>query len=162
MNADRNPLDDWLAAARDGSGAPRPPAWLEAQLLARFDERCALQALAASRRAAAVQRRERHWRWPWALPAAALGLVVLATALAALMPAGTSAPADRLPPAFVALAPLEAIAAERGAVLVPGEVARAQLADYGLPVDPARADQPARAEFLLSASGTVLAVRFLE
>jgi hypothetical protein len=45
---------------------------------------------------------------------------------------------------------------------VPAELPRGALTLYGLPVDPSRADQPARAELLLSARGSVLALRFLQ
>jgi hypothetical protein len=48
------------------------------------------------------------------------------------------------------------------AVIVSSQVAAATLSEYGLPVDPARADEPVRAEFLLSPTGLVLAVRFAE
>jgi hypothetical protein len=46
--------------------------------------------------------------------------------------------------------------------VVAAELPRAALAYYGLPIDPARADQPARAELLMSARGAVLAVRFVQ
>ena len=63
---------------------------------------------------------------------------------------------------FLALVASEAIAAEPSAVIVPSQVSGAALSDYGLPVDPARVDQPIRAEFLLSPTGLILAVRFAE
>ena len=57
---------------------------------------------------------------------------------------------------------MESIAAEPDKVVVPAELPRGALTLYGLPVDPSRADQPARAELLLSARGSVLALRFLQ
>ncbi|MGZ8994136.1 MAG: hypothetical protein ACXW16_08985, partial [Burkholderiaceae bacterium] len=48
------------------------------------------------------------------------------------------------------------------AVIVSSQVAAATLSEYGLPMDPARADEVVRAEFLLSPTGLVLAVRFAE
>ena len=63
---------------------------------------------------------------------------------------------------FLALVASEAIAAEPSALIVSSQVAGSTLSDYGLPVDPARIDQPVRAEFLLSPTGLVLAVRFAE
>lgn len=63
---------------------------------------------------------------------------------------------------FLALVASEAIAAERSALIVSSQVSGAALADYGLPLDPARVDQPIRADFLVSPTGFVLAVRFTE
>jgi hypothetical protein len=63
---------------------------------------------------------------------------------------------------FIALVGSEALAAARDPIVVPSQVARTTLADYGLPVDPARADEPVGAEFLVSRAGLVLAVRFRE
>ena len=53
---------------------------------------------------------------------------------------------------FLALVASEAMAAEP-AVIVSPQVAAATLSEYGLPVDPARADEVVRAEFLLSPTG---------
>lgn len=92
------------------------------------------------------------------LPAGIAALLVFGFALVFL--AATPSAADSAAPAFVALTPLETIAAEPRPLVIASEVPRAQLAAYGLPVDPARADQPVRAEFLVSQRGAVLAVRF--
>jgi hypothetical protein len=160
-------LDRWLAAARDQLARREPPPWSEGELRARIDERLALQAVAGSRpamrpraqpRAASAKRRLLGWLGARAMAAGAFALLLVAGTL--LRAGGGSA---ALPPApFIALTSIDAIAAEPGKVVVPARVPRAQLADYGLPVDPARADVPAQAEFLLSARGVVLAVRFVE
>ena len=87
----------------------------------------------------------------------------LAIAISALVLAPNQPQSDatvRAP--FLALVASEAIAAEPSAVIVPSQVSGAALSDYGLPVDPARVDQPIRAEFLLSPTGLILAVRFAE
>ena len=63
---------------------------------------------------------------------------------------------------FLALVTSEAIAAEPSAVIVASQVPSATLVEYGLPLDPARADRLIGAEFLMSPTGTVLAVRFTE
>lgn len=158
-------LDRWLAAARDELARRDPPPWSEGELRARIDERLALRAVADSRpamrpraqpRAASAKRRFLVWLGAPAMAAGALALLLVAGTLPRSGPSlEPSAP-------FVALASIDAIAAEPGKVVVPARVPRAQLADYGLPVDPARADVPAQAEFLLSARGVVLAVRFVE
>lgn len=165
-------LDAWLGAAREDLRHMTPPPWMEAQLNARVDERRALEAmrqcaapLAPTERPGGTGLRPRGPRlvrrlalW-FGLPAAALAVLLWAGVL--LRPLAPQ-PAAPVPAPFLALAPLDSIAAARDAVVVPAQVPRAQLADYGLPVDPARADQPARAELLMSAHGVVLAVRFVE
>jgi hypothetical protein len=151
-------LDPWLSAARADLAQRTPPAWIEAQLLARAEEQRLLQSLRREAPARPRSRPARRWlRW-LALPVAAAAALLLALAL----PARTAPDVVPNGASFIALAPLDEIAAERGTVLVPGQVPRAQLADFGLPVDPARADQPARADFLLSSRGVVLAVRFVQ
>lgn len=163
-------LDAWLGAAREDLRHMTPPPWLQAQLIARVDERRALEALrqcaaplAPTERPAGPRSRgprlvQRLALW-FGLPAAALAVLLWAGVLLRPLAPQPSAPA---PAPFLALAPLDSIAAARDAVVVPAQVPRAQLADYGLPIDPARADQPARAELLMSAHGVVLAVRFVE
>lgn len=182
-------LDAWLAAARGDLATRQPPEWLAAQVIARAqtmaDERAALGAVDAARAAGrtadaaatvprsvaagagavrpAAVRTARTWRfWTgWVgLPAGALAasvllLVMLRPAVPVAVPASQPAP-------FLALASLEQIEAEPGRVVVPVQVVRASLAQYGFPVDPARADEPARAELLLSTRGMVLALRVIE
>jgi hypothetical protein len=69
---------------------------------------------------------------------------------------------DGDPGPFLALRPLERIAAEPGTTVVTTEFPRALLADWGLPVAPDRANEPVRAQMLYSASGEPLAVRLLD
>lgn len=162
-----HPLDRWLAAARDELARREPPPGSEGELRARIAERLALQAIADSPRAPQPRARSRaasaERRFPvWlGAPAMAAGAIALLAVAAALLRFGAG-PAALPPPPFIALTSIDAIAAEPGKVVVPARVPRTQLADYGLPVDPARADVPAQAEFLLSARGVVLAVRFVE
>jgi hypothetical protein len=152
-------LAPWLQAARTDLAGRVPPPWLGAQLESRAQEQLALH-LARRHASARPQRPRPAWRWlVWGAGASAAA--ALAVAIVVALPA-LQAPRAAPGPRFVALAPIEDIVAERGALLVPAQVPRAQLADYGLPVDPARADQPARAEFVLSPRGVVLAVRFVE
>lgn len=65
------------------------------------------------------------------------------------------------PGPFIALRPLERIALEPSTTVVETEFPRALLADWGLPVEPARAGEPVRAELLYSSDGEALAVRLI-
>ncbi len=161
-----NRLDDWLAAARVDVAGRTPDLLTEQRLLARVREVMALRSIAATNAEPQI-RRARRIRLPrpgfsWLTPAFAVA-VSLVIAVGILM-IGTSAPDDsateRTP--FFALVASEAIAAERSALVVSSQVSGAALADYGLPIDPARVDQPVSAEFLMSPAGIVLAVRFTE
>lgn len=82
-----------------------------------------------------------------------------ANSLVSLAPPTTTLEGD--PGPFLALQPLDRIAAERGTRMVTTEFPRALLADWGLPVSPDRAGEPVRAEMLYSADGEPLAVRLL-
>ncbi|HVE89576.1 MAG TPA: hypothetical protein VNA44_07725 [Burkholderiaceae bacterium] len=157
-------LDDWLAAARSDLAERTPDVLTEQQLLARVREVRALQSVAATRIEPRRERDAEPWRrvFDWRVAALA-GAAMLAVALTVLILAPDSPARDatvRTP--FLALVASEAIAAAPSAVIVSSQVAGATLSDYGLPVDPARIDQPVRAEFLLSPTGLVLAVRFAE
>jgi hypothetical protein len=77
------------------------------------------------------------------------------------MPQVAMAPTPADPGPFLALKPLERIALEPGTTVVETEFPRALLADWGLPVDPDRADEPVRAEMLYSPDGEALAVRLI-
>lgn len=157
-------LDDWLAAARSDLAEHSPDLLAEQQLLARVRELRALQSVAATRIELCRTRDGEPWRRLFNWRAAALaGAAMLALILTVLISAPDSPARDatvRTP--FLALVASEAIAAAPSGVIVSSEVAGATLSDYGLPVDPARIDQPVRAEFLLSPTGLVLAVRFAE
>lgn len=181
-------LAEWLAAARTDVARRTAPAWLEAQLLARFDEAHALRAISASRpqadtkpagtaagparafeAAPARPKRPRRNRFGWWLAAPSFALIALAVAIVLLAPADVvfddarvveGASVER--PRFIALAPLDDISAETAPRVVSARIPRAAIAGFGLPIDPARADQPLNAELLMSARGVVLAVRFLD
>jgi hypothetical protein len=107
----------------------------------------------------------------WWMPPIALAATIAVTSwmirgpvpqgqdLVALAPPTTTLEGD--PGPFVALQPLDRIAAERSTRVVTTEFPRALLADWGLPVSPDRAGEPVRAEMLYSADGEPLAVRLL-
>ena len=159
-------LDEWLAAARVDLSERQPDQIAEQQLLTRVREMRALQSVADTRIASTPRPDDvrGNWRrfmgWRAAALAGALTLAV-AISVAVLLPEAPSRSATVRTP-FLALVASEAIAAEPSALIVSSEVPGSALSDYGLPVDPARIDQPVRAEFLLSPTGLLLAVRFAE
>ena len=63
---------------------------------------------------------------------------------------------------FIPVVPVGEIASTRAAYVVSALMPRTMLADFGLPVSPARAAEPVASELLVRGDGTVLAVRFLE
>jgi len=157
MNLPRDKLDDWLAVARAELAQIEPPAWVEASVVSRQAEAVLLKRL-REHPPAAVKAPSRRWRFiGWGLPATAAALLALG---AAMLLARTPPAQVPVSAAFVALTPLETIAAERSPLVIASEVPRSQLASLGVPVDPARADLLVRAEFLVSRRGAVLAVRF--
>ena len=159
MDTPRDELDSWLAAARADLKQQTPPEWIESALLARQSERLLLRRLQVDQPRMPAPRKARRPVWWWALPAGVAAL--LAGAVVGLVwRAGAPPAAGSSAPPFMALTPLETIAAEPRPMVIASEVPRAQLAAIGLPVDPARADLPVRAEFLVSQRGAVLAVRF--
>lgn len=161
-------LDEWLAAARLDLSEREPDQIAEQQLLTRVREMRALQSVAATRLASSppledklVNRFRLSGWWRAAALASVMTLVVVLTVI--LLPQSPSPSGDatvRTP--FLALVASEALAAEPSALIVSSEVPGSTLSEYGLPVDPARIDQPIRAEFLLSPTGLLLAVRFAE
>ena len=159
------PPPPWLAAARADLRARRAPEWIESRLLAAAAEQRTLQALGAT--TATVGHAQRAaarpwWRRLWVAPALAGSLAfVIGLAFLSMQPAAI-APAAAAPAQFIALTSMETIAAETAPQIVAAQMPRAALAGFGLPVDPARADQPVQTELLMSPRGVVLAVRFVE
>lgn len=154
-----NASKQWLEAARGEAARRAPDPMVETQLLARVRERGALRTIAAARpaRVAAAP----WWtRLSFTLPAALAGVVALVVGVRQFAPAPAAVAAREVATPFIALVGTDALAAQRAPVVVASQVARTALADYGLPVDPARADEPIDAEFLVSPGGVVLAVRF--
>jgi hypothetical protein len=122
-------------------------------------------ALAAAVRArrAPLHRALHHWiAWPLAL-AASVAIVAIALRGLSLQPpmdeATSSAP---LRPSFTPIVPMAEIQRTADAVVVPARVPRMTLAQYGLPLDPARASEPVNAELLVRRDGAVLAYRYVE
>lgn len=159
----RDTLNEWFAEARGDLAQRVPDPMIETQLLARVRERGSLRSVAA---AAPVRpaRRSRPWwlRLSIGVPLAAAALLLVPLGTRLMAPVAPAAADREVATPFIALVASEALAAERAPVVVASQVARTALADYGLPVDPARVDEPVDAEFLVSRTGVVLAVRFRE
>ena len=164
MHGDRT--NAWLAAARADTAGRVPDQMVETQLLARVRERQALASVASARPARRAERgrTESSWwtRLTFAVPVALAGMVAVIVGVPLLAPTPAVPARKVVATPFIALVGSEALARESAPMVVPSQVARTALADYGLPVDPARADEPIDAEFLVSRSGLVLAVRFKE
>jgi hypothetical protein len=120
-------------------------------------------ARAQRRRARSARSRvaERWLVWPIALAAsiAAISFVVRPTAPGEILAVSGEATARER--AFLPLASPEDIEQSTDAYVVPARLARPALAQLGLPVDPARIDQPVDAELLVRPDGAVLAFRFV-
>jgi hypothetical protein len=158
-----NTVNDWLDAARHDVAQRAPDAMVETQLLARVRERSALRSVAMLAPARKARQITPWWiRLLVGLPVAIAAVLVVLLGTRPLAPAAPSVPEGEVATPFIALVGSEALAAERAPVVVSSQVARTALADYGLPVDPARVDEPVGAEFLVSRTGIVLAVRFME
>lgn len=158
-----DPMEPWLASARDDLASRAPDPMVETQLVARVRERGALRSVAAARPIDSGHTPGPWWtRLAFGLPVALAGVLAVLVVARALLPPAAPAPAGEAATPFIALVSNEALAADRAPVIVASQVARSALAEYGLPVDPARADEPVGAEFLMSRSGVVLAVRFRE
>jgi hypothetical protein len=139
-------LDSRLAALRSELDTLHAPPALESVLASQF-------------RRTHGKRPTLWWMPPLAL-AATLGVVSWMVRMPApVAPVQVAAAAD--PGPFLALRPLERIALEPSTTVVETEFPRALLADWGLPVEPDRANEPVRAQLLYSPDGEALAVRLI-
>jgi hypothetical protein len=122
MDTPRDELDSWLAAARADLEQQTPPGWIESALLARQSERLLLRRLQVDQPEMRAPRKTRRVWW-WALPAGVAALLAGAVGLVWL--AGGPRAADPRAPLFMALTPLETIAAEPRPMVIASEVPRA-------------------------------------
>lgn len=151
-------LDGGLAALRSAFADASPPEATDRAVAAAIDR--------AKRRANRATARpgfpDRWFAWPLAL-VASIGLIAVAVRH---MPAGEiasvvpSAQASA-PPRFIPVVPVAEIERSGDAWVVPARLPRMALAQLGLPVDPAHADDAIETELLVRPDGGVLAVRFL-
>ncbi|MEO8487625.1 MAG: hypothetical protein ABI585_14955 [Betaproteobacteria bacterium] len=147
-------LDDRLAALQADFAALEPPP--------SADRAVAVAILRASRRRARAspgsRRIERWLAWPVAL-AAAIGLV--AVAVRQLPDAAIHAAAAPATSRFMPVVPVAEIERSTDAYVVPARMPRMALAQFGLPVNPARAGEAIDTELLVRPDGAVLALRFV-
>ena len=145
-------IDRRLEALRDAAQGWNPPLTLDEALAARV-------AAAATRPPRA--REPRHWiAWPLALAAT---LAIVSFAVRALLAdpgdppqaAVRSATGER----FNLVVPLAELERVDDARVVPARVPRLTLAQWGVPVDPARAAEPVDAQLLVRRDGALLAWR---
>jgi len=162
MNEPAN-LDTRLAALRDASLAWEPPASVDAAIAAATNR----QRAAAPRPPTRLSDR-RSLLWPLAL-AAAMG--VLSFIVRSLPPtddpvahgdaASQRASAESARRAFTPVVSAAELRNVGEAVVVPTRVPLLTLAQFGLPVDPARVDDAVDAELLVRRDGALLAYRFV-
>lgn len=146
-------LDRRLAALRESAAAFEPPASVDAAMVA------------AARSAARAKRRDRGrhaWiAWPLGLAAA---IALLSFVVRSVAP-GHDAPADALPATahlqFTPVVPLTELERTGDALVVPARVPRMTLAQFGVPIDPARADDAVDTELLVRRDGALLAYRLV-
>ena len=149
-------LDDRLAALKAEVATLEPPPAVDGAIAASI----ARAARRRARPASAPRLVERWLAWPLAL-AASIGLVAIAVRQ---MPAEeiVSAPAAAASAArFMPLVPMGEIERSGDAYVVPARMPRMALAQFGLPVNPARAVDAIDTELLIRPDGAVLAVRFV-
>lgn len=156
-------LTQLLADLRHEIARHNAPASVERELLVAFARRT------TERPSAKLLHKFREgWlAWPLALAAtiAMLSWMIRQPGLEFNQPQGSGvapvAQAESGTP-FFPLVSLQQIAAhERNSTIVPAEMPRTTLADFGLPINPERAAEPVRTELLIGHDGVVMAIRFL-
>jgi hypothetical protein len=154
--ASRN-LDDRLAALKAEVGALEPPSATDRAIAAAADRASRRRA----RYALAPRVLERWLAWPVAL-AASIGLVAVAVRpLPADETALAPAVASNAPARFMPVVPVAELERSSDAYVVPARMPRMALAQFGLPVNPARAGDAIDTELLIRPDGAVLALRFV-
>lgn len=164
------PLSEALRRAASELAGHQPPAAVQAAVRARLAPRWQPAGQLAAARSG---RRLGAWA-PWTTAALCGALLIASTALLLQpSPGAGRAVADAgwaADPASLGFLPtasaahwLHGTGADRAAPawVVSAELPREQLAEFGLPFDPARAADPVRAELLLRGNGEVMAVRVL-
>ena len=151
-------LDDRLAALKLELAAFEPPPSTDRAITTAAD-----RASRKRRRPALAPRfLERWFAWPVAL-AASIGLIAVAVRqmpveeISPVTPAAASTASAR----FMPVVPVAEIERSSDAYVVPARVPRMALAQFGLPVNPARAGDAIDTELLIRPDGAVLALRFV-
>jgi hypothetical protein len=155
MTSDDDALDRTLSALKAELSRLSPPPPVD---------RAVAAAIARAASAAPARSLARTLREAWLPTAMALAASLGAIVWTLRTPPVAPVASDPRPAAteFIPVVPVADIARTRGAYVVSTPMPRTMLADFGLPVSPARASEPVQSELLVRADGTVLAVRFLE
>ena len=153
-----NSLDDRLAALKADMASHEPPPSTDRAVAVAVDRASRRR----SRSAHAPRVLERWLAWPVAL-AAAIGLVAIA--VRQMPPDETAAAplvASSAPMRFMPVVPVAEFERSSDAYVVPARMPRMALAQFGLPVNPARAGDAIDTELLVRPDGAVLALRFVD
>lgn len=150
-------LDRRLAGLKDALADTGPPASADLAI-AKAIGRASAKRARSTRGPRFV---DRWLAWPLALAAT---IAVIAIAIRA-MPDGDVSPVTTAsagtPQRFIPVVPVAEIERSSDAYVVPARVPRMALAQFGLPVNPARADDAVDTELLVRPDGAVLALRFV-
>jgi len=150
-------LDDRLAALKLELASLEPPPSTDRAIAAAVERASRKRA----RPALAARVLERWIAWPVAL-AASIGLIAVAVRQIPSVDVAADRPAVRAAaPSFMPVVPVAEIERSSDAYVVPARVPRMALAQFGLPVNPARAGDAIDTELLVRPDGAVLALRFV-
>lgn len=150
-------LDRRLAALKDALAGAEPPASTDLAI-AKAVDRAAAKRARASRGPRAL---DRWLAWPLALAATIAGVAIAIRAIPDGDISPVKAASASAPPRFIPVVPVAEIERSSDAYVVPARVPRMALAQFGLPVNPARADDAVDTELLVRPDGAVLALRFV-
>lgn len=151
-------LDDRLAALKLELAPLGPPPSTDRAIAAAIGRASRRR----DRRAFAPRVLERWLAWPIAI-AASIGVVAVAVRQMPASEVVSAAPAARAAsPSFMPVVPVAEIERSTDAYVVPARVPRMALAQFGLPVHPARAGDAIDTEILIRPDGAVLALRFVD
>jgi hypothetical protein len=150
MTMEHSALDRALAALREAIAQLEPPAATDA-------------AIAAAARSIPRRPAGRHaWiAWPLALAATIAAVSILVRTLAPVAPPAADAIPASARAAFTPVVPIAEIEQSGDAVVMPARLPRMTLAQFGVPIDPARADDGVDTELWVRRDGALLAYRFV-
>jgi hypothetical protein len=154
-------LDTRLAALRDSLAGAAPPPATDLAIAAAI----ARSTRAGRRRGSSAAPRLDGWMaWPLGLAAVITVLSFVIRAVPAPVAADRGGqPALQAAPAatFMPVVPMAELERASDALVIPARLSRLSLAQFGLPINPARAADAIDTELLVRPDGAVLAVRFI-
>jgi hypothetical protein len=164
MTASLPQLDARLDALRETMAGESPPPSVDRAIAAAVAR--AERDRRRARQPSALRRFDAWFAWPVALAASItlLSFVIRSVPPQTLAdPDPTRAAVQDLPAtaSFMPLVPIAELERAGDALVVPARMSRMSLAQFGLPVNPARAADPIDTELLVRSDGAVLALRFV-